>query len=653
MILRSLLVLSLALVPGAALAHGEQGGHDGHGAPAAADPSHVVEVGGYRVEIVSQPTPLPAGRPGAILARVSRLADGAPVSDGTVQIGFGRAGEEGALVTAPEVTWAGSYAVAVTPPAAGDYRVRVALVALEGKDFEPALLAGVPLAVGRPPGIAVGGWGMIALVGVIVLAALWVVRTRAHLGVPGAQALDLLDVRWIRRVLTSRFFQPALQVPLLALTVLLVVLGIHDVQEGGVNLATKLTWTIWWAAIIFTFLLAGRAWCLACPFGALNEWTSRLAAPWRRLPRPLRNIWWATAAFVALTWADEQLGVVRSPRATALIIVLFAALAVAIGVFFERRSFCRYLCPIGGLIGIYSMTAPLELRAKDGAVCHGHREKTCYRGDGAARGCPMLEFPQTMDRNNYCTFCAECVKGCGHRNLALRFRPFGKDLWASRRWLVEESYLAVALVGLTLVVTAQMLAAWPGVVSWLAGWLPGAVRANLKPVTYLGLVESAVFLGATLVAAPALVTGAGALSQALAGGGPGLRRTFAIFGYMFVPVGLAFHLAHNVAHLLLEGGGIVPAVQRAVAVYTPWSLGEADWGAGPLAPAAVVWLLQMAILVAFFVLSLVVGHRLALRGFPDPRAAGRAFAPMAVLSALFTVAGMVLLNLPMGMRHGT
>jgi hypothetical protein len=104
---------------------------------------------------------------------------------------------------------------------------------------------------------------------------------------------------------------------------------------------------------------------------------------------------------------------------------------------------------------------------------------------------------------------------------------------------------------------------------------------------------------------------------------------------------------------LLEGGGIVPAVQRAVAVYTPWSLGEADWGAGPLAPAAVVWLLQMAILVAFFVLSLVVGHRLALRGFPDPRAAGRAFAPMAVLSALFTVAGMVLLNLPMGMRHGT
>jgi hypothetical protein len=652
MMLPSLLVLSLVLVPATTLAHGEQGGHDAHGAPAAADPARVVELGGYRVEILSQPDPLSPGRRGLVLARISRSLDGSPVSGGTVQIAFGRPGDDGDVMTASEVTWAGTYAVPVTPPAAGAYRVRIALVAVDGKEFEPALVAGVPLGVERAPGMAGGGWGMIALVAVIALAGVWVARARGCLGLPGTRALDLLEVPWIRRVLTSRVFQPALQVPLLALMVVLVALGVYDVQEGGVNVATKLTWTIWWAAIIFTFFLAGRAWCLACPFGALNEWASRLAAPLRRLPRPLRNIWWATAAFVALTWADEQLGVVRSPRVTALIIVFFAGLAVAIGLVFERRSFCRYLCPIGGLIGIYSMTAPLELRAKDGAVCRGHRDKTCYRGDGAARGCPMFEFPQAMDRNNYCTFCAECVKGCGHHNLALRFRAFGKDLWASRRWLVEESYLAVALVGLTLVVTAQMLVAWPAFVSWLAGWLPGTVRATLKPVTYLGVVESAVFLLATLVAGPVLVAGGAALAQKLAGGGPGLRRTFAIFGYMFVPVGLALHLAHNVAHLLMEGGGIVPAVQRAVMLYTPWSLGQPDWQGGPLASAAVVWLLQMSILVAFFVLSLVAGHRLALRAYPDPRAAGRAFAPLAVLSALFTVAGIVFLNLPMGMRHG-
>lgn len=62
------------------------------------------------------------------------------------------------------------------------------------------------------------------------------------------------------------------------------------------------------------------------------------------------------------------------------------------------------------------------------------------------------------------------------------------------------------------------------------------------------------------------VLGGAALSDAAAGErGLGLRRTFVIFGYMFVPIGLAMHLAHNLSHLLMEGGGIVPAVQRAVA----------------------------------------------------------------------------------------
>ncbi len=87
MILRSLLVLSLVLAPGAAFAHGEHDGHEGHGAPAV-DPSRVVEVGGYRVEIASQPAPLSPGRRGVILARVSRLADGAPVSEGTALRAF-------------------------------------------------------------------------------------------------------------------------------------------------------------------------------------------------------------------------------------------------------------------------------------------------------------------------------------------------------------------------------------------------------------------------------------------------------------------------------------------------------------------------------------------------------------------------------------
>jgi hypothetical protein len=119
---------------------------------------------------------------------------------------------------------------------------------------------------------------------------------------------------------------------------------------------------------------------------------------------------------------------------------------------------------------------------------------------------------------------------------------------------------------------------------------------------------------------------------------------------MFIPIGLGMHLAHNLAHLLLEGGGIVPAAQRAAALYTPFFLGEPDWQL-TAAPEPVVAFLQVAVLVGFFVLSLVAGHRLSAGAYRDPRTAGRAWAPMAALSFAFTAAGIVLLNMPMGMRH--
>ena len=657
MIARLLAALLIVLLPGGAAA---DGGHHGAGPLGVAGP---VRVQGYWVELLSHPAPLAVGQSGHLAVKLSSDPSRTPVSGARVLIGFdpaaasGRAhaghAHGGDLAYASEVTWAGQYELAVTPEELGAHRAHVVVSAVDGQRMSPPLVVEFPVSVERVPGMGAAAWTVLALVAGIAVLGVYAARIRTGLGAPTSDPLNLLDIPWLRRLVTAPAFQLSLQIPSLLLMGVVIVLGLHDVQQGGVNLATKLTWTIWWAGVIFTFFLLGRVWCLACPFGALNEWMSRLTAPVRRLPRSFRNIWWATAMFVLLTWADELLGVVRSPRVTAWIAIFFAVFAAAVGLFFERRSFCRYLCPIGGVIGLYSMTAPLELRVKDPGTCRTHRDKECYRGGDASRGCPMLEFPQSMDRNNYCTLCAECAKGCSRDNVALRFRPFGKDLWTTGRRALDESYLALILVGLTLLVTAQMLPVWSHWTEALAGGLPAWVRGALKPVTYLGLVESAVLLGGSLVLVPLLGLGAAAIADRRAGpDGLGVRRTFVLFGYMFVPVALAMHLAHNLSHLLLEGGGIVPAAQRAVALYTPLSLGEPTWPAPALAPEAVVGLLQMTVLVGFFALSLIAGHRLSLGAYADPQAAGRALVPMVVLSLLFTVAGIVLLNQPMEMRHG-
>ncbi len=645
-------LLLLGLLPALAHAHGDA--HDApHGAAAPAGDASAMTVDGLHVELAAHPA-LARGVDSHLVVRLSTGTPPVPASGGRVRIAFGPPGAVAEPQAAPETTWAGSYGTPVTPGREGPHRVQVLVEELPGRRFEPPVVLELAVGVGPAPGLGARVWLLLVAVAGAAGVGLYGIRLRARLAPPAGGALDLLAVPWVRRLFTSRFLQPALQVPLLVVMAVVVAVGLGDVQDGGKNLATKLTWTIWWAGIIFTFFLVGRLWCLACPFGALNEWTARLAAPARRLPAAFRNIWWATGLFVLLTWADEQLGVVRSPWVTAVIVLAFAGLAVGVGLFFERRSFCRHLCPIGGLIGIYAMTAPVELRAARGAVCAADRDKSCYRGSADAPGCPMFEFPGAMDRNNYCNLCGRCVTGCHHGNLVLRLRSLGQDLWAAKRRWLDESYLAIVLVGLTLVVTAEMLAAWPGWMSALARWLPGVVRESLKPATYLRLVESAVLLGGSLVVGPLLLLGAAALAdRAARPHGLGLRRTFVTFGYMFVPIGLAMHLAHNLAHLLLEGWGIVPVVQRAAAAYTPLSLGSPDWAAAPLAPEPVVGLLQVASLVAFLVLALRTGHRLATRVYPDARVASRALVPLAALALLFTLAGIVLLSLPMGMRHGT
>jgi hypothetical protein len=652
-----LLVLAL---PVTVAAHGEE--HGGARQVVAGR----ISVQGFDIELITAPGMLQVHRAGEVMLRIRRggaeepdphaghaahgapgMPVGLPVIGADVRMTIAPAGSTGNAVRVVERGSPGTYPLAFEPTAAGPLRVRAEIGNVGRRPIAPAIV--VDFGVEVADAAAWPWWPVSAVVVIagLALAGIWLGAARS-----ADAPLDFLALPRLTRVLTSPVLKPALQLPVLVMTGAVVFLGLVDMQDAGTNVAPRLTWTIWWAGVIFTLVLAGRVWCVVCPFGALNEWTAAVTGAWRRLPRVFRNLWWGIAAFMLLTWADEQLGVVRRPSVTAWLVIAIAAAAVVVGLRYERRSFCRYLCPIGGVLGLYAMTAPLELRAKDAAVCRGHRDKTCYRGTAQTSGCPMLQFPHALDRNNYCTFCLECARGCEHHNLALRVRSFGRDLWASSRRALDEAYLAVTLVGLTLILTARMLPAWSEWMTALGGALPATVRNAMTPAVYGTALESTVLLAGSLVITPLLLLGAAAIANRLAGsGGVGVRRTFVGFAYMFVPVALALHLAHNLSHLLLEGPAIVPAVQRAVALYTPWTLGEPNWRIAALAGAPVVSMLQMLVIVGFFLVSLLAGHRLSLSVYTDRHVAGRAVVPFVLLALLFMAAGIVLLGQPMAMRH--
>jgi ferredoxin len=466
------------------------------------------------------------------------------------------------------------------------------------------------------------------------------------------KGFDLLRIPWIKAFVKWKYFQPALQIPNLLVFALVIYLGFFDIQDGGQNFATKLTWTIWWAAIIFAFVFVGRLWCAMCPFGALTLWASRLFSPVRRFPPKLRNIWTATLAFALLTWADVFFGIVGSPSRTAWLVIIISAVAILIGIFYQRATFCRYLCPIGGMIGLYSMVSPLELRSSDRTICATCSAKSCYRGSEAGEGCIMFEFPSVMDRNNYCNLCGECVKTCPNDNISFRLRPFMGDINSRFNRRFDESFLAILLVGLVFMVTGEMVGPWHEWMDQVARFLPFSAlgitgEESIEKWTFTIIYLLVLFLVAPLI----LLLASMATRRATRPARLSLRKTFITFGYMFIPVGLALHLAHNLLHLLKEGPGIVPVLQRTIERFTPFFVGVPNWHETPLVSNQVIYYLQMAVLFGAFLFSLVIGWKLSTATYNDKRLALKAVIPMVLISAGFTFLNVFILSQPMSMRH--
>ena len=545
---------------------------------------------------------------------------------------------------------AGMFGADYPLPGAGEYAFTLAVKSLKGKIYaEPLRYGGV---ISFQQRSKASFYRMLFVLGSIFLSGLiaaYILYQRKAVGLGAGQKLNLLDIPWLRRFLKSAWFQPVFQIPALMVFLVIMAAGLFDIQQGDRNIATLLMWTIWWTAIIFTFVFVGRIWCMMCPFGAIQDWIGRISSMNRDFPRPMRNIYLSSSIFFVLTWWDSYSGIVNRPALTAWLLIGFFIVASGMALVFKGRSFCRYVCPIGGLIGIYSMFSPIELRNKCLEVCRGHKVKECIKGTSMSHPCPMAETPMTLDRNNYCNFCSECIKSCSQDNIVIRFRSFAKDLWVSSKGYLDEALLAMVLVGITIVVTGEMVAPWHG-------WMD--IVGKMLSFDTFGIVshaarEKATFLFAmtvgSLIIPPLLLLLASLMVRK--GTVPDspltLKQTFVQFAYMFIPVGLSMHLAHNINHLVKEGPEIVPAVERVLGNLT--GAGEPDWVVAPLMGNESIFWLQMIIILIMNIFSLYAGYRIAVRYYGNK--ALRAFIPMAILAVIFIAINAFILGQPMAMRH--
>jgi polyferredoxin len=444
---------------------------------------------------------------------------------------------------------------------------------------------------------------------------------------------NLLDNRLIGGLLRSGWFPGILQIPTAAVFILIVWQLMLGPDSGHDNLGTALTWVLWWPLIPIIFLFLGRFWCAICPFATLSDLVQKLVGLNRQVPKFLKSygIWLIDAMFILITWADHVFGVVESPWGSGILLLLLTTGVVVCGAFFQRRTWCRYLCFLGGLSGNYARTGMIALRATPEVCASCTSKAACYNGSAKAAGCPMFEFPRTMDSNANCNLCANCIKSCPNGSLTLTLRKPTAELWFIRKPKLEEAFLAVVIMGIVFVQNVTMLEVWQGMLAWLEGM----VGTDNYAVTFTITFIIAMALPVALMALTAF--GAGKLN------GASLARNFAMFGYAIIPLDVAGHVAHNLFHLFAEG--------KAVWFTFLVLLGQEAPSASPaLLSVGTIQVMQYALVALGVLGSLYAAYRIAKSNFAASKKTWASFAPYAALVALLGAINVVLFVLPMAMR---
>jgi len=199
---------------------------------------------------------------------------------------------------------------------------------------------------------------------------------------------------------------------------------------------------------LFYLLVGGRSYCAwVCPYGLLSEiaekWHDTLVAKKiiksRKFDHRVRYIFWAI--FLALAFSSGYLvfetfnvvGILSRMVAYGWSLAFIWVLVVlALEVFFSRRAWCTYICPIGTTYGMIGKASALRVEWNDNCdhcmVCHDvcfenqvlEIVKAKYDKQREEKGITH-EYITGAD----CTLCGRCIDVCHTDALKFDFRLKG------------------------------------------------------------------------------------------------------------------------------------------------------------------------------------------------------------------------------------
>ncbi len=468
---------------------------------------------------------------------------------------------------------------------------------------------------------------------------------------------DLGQIPFFDWLFHQRWWQFVTAFPNVVIFNLVLVAGFIGVTDPNVNFATVITWYLWFTVVFFLMIGVGRGWCLICPFSAQSEWIQRLSI-WgknkhnltlnKKWPAMYSTVLISIIFFVILTFFEEYFNIAGPglPFMTATIVLGIITWDIFYALVFERRSFCRYGCPLTGIIGVVSSMSPFDgYRTKNPDICKRCRTKECMRGSDVSYGCPWYEYPGSMSTNFNCGICTECVKGCPHNNIGLAARVPVADTWAPKVKKFDIALSVTLLLGLT---WFQMFNALPfyttmnNYLNNVTGWytfsrnsmmLHGLGSYYPNPLDFVAFV----LLG------PAIMLLLSYMGYVISNKKYGIKKLFTLYSYALIPLFAGTILARQFPKLLTNSD-MVPKYASSPMGFKGWNLlGTLTLPAMYNSTTPVyVWQVQVITVIIFGILSIYAAYKLLKVDFDGSKESKRVFAIMVTSFILLIIMNAVL-----------
>lgn len=331
-------------------------------------------------------------------------------------------------------------------------------------------------------------------------------------------------------------------------------------------------WGLWFPLVFISVIVTGRSWCgLFCPMGAASEWGNKVGLK-RKIPNWLRWEGTPIVSFLVITILGQTVGVRDHPEALAQLFGGTLLAAIIIGVLYgkRRRAWCRHMCPIGLLLGIFSRLGAVEFAPK----------KKITGGDRwVEKGpCPTLIDIVRKEESRHCIECFRCCHKSDKKGLQLRFRYPGEEVSNIRQHhpnLYETFFLfigtGIALGGFLWLALPiyqeirQSLGIWAieNDLFWIGesgpAWLMSVhperreVFVWLDFIMIVGFMVTVTLLYTVILSITTLM---GAYLAGLFGADGTFKQRFVELGYQYAPVAMV-SLVIGLGAKLFEGLGLI------------------------------------------------------------------------------------------------